>query len=243
RAAERAIKMLEAKPLGRSMKTTTVWENVSIAHLLRGMLNTASNAQNVQEGKSFFRGKINEKVATDKVTIVDDGQLPEGIFTMKVDAEGIPTQTTTVIDKGILKTHLYDSYAAQREDKESSGNAKREWPEPFLTTPSVSTTNLLVKPGSKNLQEMIGEVEEGILITDMVMGVGHANTITGEFSVVAPSAFQVEQGEILHPLEPVTVAGNFFQALKRVVRIGSDTRLLTVGKIPSMILGGLTVSG
>lgn len=243
KAAERAIKMLEAKPLGKSMKTTTIWENVSLAYLLNGMLNTASNAQNVQEGKSFFVGKIGEKVAYNGVTILDDGQLPEGISTMKIDAEGVPTRTTTLIDKGILRAHLYDNYAALREDKESTGNAKREWPEPFLSTPIVSTTNLIVKPGSKKLEKLIAEVEEGVLITDMVMGVGHANTITGEFSVVAPSAFLLKNGEIVNPLEPVTVAGNFFHALKKVREIGSDARLLTVGKIPSMTFEGLTVSG
>ncbi len=242
-AAERAIKMLGAKPLRKSMKTTTVWENVSIATLLKGMLNTASNAQNVQEGKSFFKGKIGEKVACNTLTIVDDGQLPEGISTTKIDAEGVPTQTTTLIEKGVLKAHLYDSYAALRERKESTGNAKRQWPEPFLSTPTVSTTNLVVNPGSKKLKELIAGVEEGVLITDMVMGTGHANMITGEFSVVAPSAFLIKDGDVTNPLESVTIAGNFFHALKKIREIGCDVHLLTVGKIPSMIFEDLTVSG
>ncbi|NIO17195.1 MAG: hypothetical protein GTO14_10630 [Anaerolineales bacterium] len=107
----------------------------------------------------------------------------------------------------------------------------------------MSTSNLVVTPGSKNLDELVAEVDKGILITDFVMGIGHANTVTGEFSVVAPSAFLVENGDVIRPLEPVTVAGNFFHALKNVQQIGRDTRLLGMGKIPSILIGDLTVSG
>jgi PmbA protein len=243
KAASRALKMLDAKPLGKSIKTTTVWENVSIGFLLGNMLKTASNARNVQEGKSYFRGKIGQKVASEIVSIVDDGQLPEGLSTQKVDAEGIPMRTTPLIEKGVLQTYLYDSYSAFRENKESSGNAKREGFEPFLKTPVVSTTNLVVKAGEKSLGELIAEVDEGVLITDMVMGIGHANTITGEFSVVAPNSFLIKNGEVVNPLEPITIAGNFFQALKDIQEVGSDTRLLPMGKIPSVVIEGLTVSG
>lgn len=243
KAADRAVKMLEAKPLGKSLKTTTLWENMSIGYLLGYMLRTASNARNVQEGKSYFKEKIGEKVSSNIVTIVDDGQLPEGLSTQKIDAEGIPMQTTNLIEKGVLKTHLYDSYSALRENKESTGNAKREEPEPFLKTPTVSTTNLVLKTGRKNLDDLIAEVDEGVLITDWVMGVGHANTITGEFSVVAPNAFLVKKGEIVNPLEPITVAGNFFHCLKNVQEIGCDARLLHMGKISSVVIGDLTVSG
>ncbi|MGD8505729.1 MAG: TldD/PmbA family protein [Candidatus Bathyarchaeota archaeon] len=243
KAAERAVKMLESKPLGKSLKTTTLWENVSIGLLLGSMLKTASNARNVQEGKSYFKEKVGERVASNSLTIVDDGQLPEGFSTQKIDAEGIPMQTTTLIEKGVLKTHLYDSYSALRENKVSSGNAKRELPEPFLKTPAVSTSNLVVKAGRKELDDLVAEVDEGVLISDYVMGVGHANTITGEFSVVAPNAFLIEKGEVVNPLEPITVAGNFFHALKRVQEIGCDTRLLEIGKIPSIIIGDLTASG
>jgi len=245
KAADRAVKMLEAKPLGKSLKTPTVWENTAIGYLFWNMLNTASNARNVQEGKSYFKGKIGEKVASNIVTVVDDGQLPDGLSTQRIDAEGVPMQTTMLIENGVLKTYLYDSYAALRENKKSTGNAKRQTPsdEPFLTTPTVFTTNLVAKTGSKNLEELVAEVDEGVLITDFVMGVGHANPITGEFSVVAPSSFFVEKGEIVTPLEPVTVAGNFFHALKKIQAIGCDTRLLEIGKIPSIIIGDLTVSG
>ncbi len=244
KAAERAVKMLDAKPFGKSLKITTVWENVAIENLLKLMVGSAVSGRNVQEGgKSFFEGKKNESVANDVVTIVDDGQLPEGLMTFKTDMEGVPSQSTTLIEKGILKNYIYDSYSAFQEERQSTGNANRQWPEPFLHVPTVSTTNLVLKAGTKNLDGLVERVDEGILITDFVMGVGHSNKITGEFSVVAPNAFFVKSGEIKHPLEPVTVAGNFFNSLKKMTDIGSDPKVTSVGKIPSLTIEDLTVSG
>ncbi|PIU59092.1 hypothetical protein COS86_06025 [Candidatus Bathyarchaeota archaeon CG07_land_8_20_14_0_80_47_9] len=243
KAAQRAIRMLESKPLRKSLRTTVVWENVAIAPLLQGMLNQASNARNVQEGKSFFKDKLGQKVASGIFTALDDGQLPEGLQTFRVDTEGIPLQTTNLIEKGVLKGYIYDSYSAIQEHKKSTGSASRNWPEPFLSTPIIQTTNLMLKPGAKDLDGLTREVDEGVLVTDFVMGSGHANMTTGEFSVVAPSAFLIEKGEVKNPLEPVTIAGNFFNSLKNITNIGSDSKITGAGKIPSLIMTDLSVSG
>jgi PmbA protein len=243
KAARRAIKMLESKPLRKSLRTAVVWENVAIAPLLQGMLNEASNARNVQEGKSFFKDSLGRKVASGIFTALDDGQLPEGLQTFRVDTEGIPLQTTTLIEKGVLKGYIYDSYSAIQEHKESTGAGSRNWPEPFLSTPIIQTSNLVLKPGTKDLDGLIREVDEGVLVTDFVMGAGHANMTTGEFSVVAPSAFLIEKGEVEKPLEPVTIAGNFFNSLRNITKIGSDSKITGAGKIPSLIISDLSVSG
>jgi PmbA protein len=211
--------------------------------LFKEMLGSAIDAENVIEGRSYLKDKIGENVASRNTTIVDDGQLPEGIETSKIDGEGIPRRTTTLIDSGVLKTYLYDSYSSLIQDKESTGNATREWPEPFLQSPSTSTTNLVVKPGTKKLDELLGEVDEGVLVTDDVMGAGTSNLITGDFSIVAPNSYLVKKGQIVHPLEPVSVAGNFFEALKTIREIGSDARLLDEGRIPSIVIEDLSVSG
>ncbi len=243
KSAERAVKMLKSKPLGKSLRTTVVWENAAIAPLLQGMLDEASNARNVQEGKSYFKDRLNERVASDVFTALDDGQLPEGLRTFKVDTEGIPLNTTTLIEKGVLKGYVYDSYSAILEHKESTGAAGRDWPEPFLSTPITRTSNIVLRPGTKDLDGLVREVDKGILVTDFVMGSGHANMTTGEFSVVAPSAFLIEKGEIRNPLEPLTIASNFFSSLRNVTSIGSDTKITDAGKIPSLIMDDLSVSG
>ena len=243
KAAQRAIKMLKSKPLRKSFRTTVVWENMAIAPLLQGMLNKASNARNVHEGKSFFKDKLGQKVASPIFTALDDGQLPEGLQTFKVDTEGIPLQTTTIIQKGVLKGFIYDSYSAIQEHKKSTGAAGRDWPEPFLSTPTIQTSNVVLKPGAKGLDGLVGEVDEGVLVTDFVMGSGHANMITGEFSVVAPNAFLIKNGEVKNPLEPITIAGNFFNSLKDVTNIGSDSMITGSGKIPSLVMEELSISG
>jgi PmbA protein len=243
KAAQRAVKMLGSKPLRKSFRTSVVWENTAIAPLLHGMLNEASNARNVHEGKSFFKDRIGQKVANANFTAVDDGQLPEGLLTFKVDTEGIPLQTTTLIERGILKGYIYDSYPAIQESRKSTGAAGRNWPEPFLSTPAIQISNLVIKPGTKGLNGLAKEVDEGVLVTDFVMGSGHANMTTGEFSLVAPSAFLIEKGEVKSPLEPITIAGNFFNSLKRIVNIGSDSRITGYGMIPSLAMEDLSVSG
>jgi PmbA protein len=243
KAAQRAVKMLGSKPLGKSFRTSVVWENTAIAPLLHGMLNEASNARNVLEGKSFFKDRIGEQVASTNFTAVDDGQLPEGLLTFKVDTEGVPLQTTTLIEKGILKGYIYDSYSAIQEGRKSTGAAGRTWPEPFLATPTLQISNLVLKPGIQGLDGLVSEVDEGVLVTDFVMGSGHANMTTGEFSVVAPSAFLIKKGEVVNPLEPITIAGNFSNSLKRIVNIGSDSRTTGYGLIPSLVMEDLSVSG
>ena len=100
-----------------------------------------------------------------------------------------------------------------------------------------------MKPGKKDLDGLIREVDEGVLVTDFIMGAGHANVTTGEFSVVAPNAFLIENGEVKRPLEPLTIAGNFFHSLKNIAQIGSDSRITSIGKIPSLTIKNLTVSG
>jgi len=242
-AARRAVRMLGSKPLEKSFRTRVVWENVSIAPLLQGILNEASNARNVHEGKSFFKDKLGQKVASTVFTAFDDGQLPEGLLTFKVDAEGVPLQKTALIEKGVLKGYIYDSYSAIQENRESTGSAGRNWPEPFLSTPTIQASNIVLMPGSRGLDELVGEVDEGILVTDFVMGCGHANLTAGEFSVVAPSAFLIEKGEVKNPLEPVTIAGNFFNSLKSITKVGSDSKITGYGKIPSLIIEDLSVSG
>jgi PmbA protein len=243
KAAERAVAMLKAKPLGKTLKTPVIWENMSIGDLFGYMLGAALNARFVQEGRSCFKDKIGEKIAGTNITVIDDGQLMDGVNTSRIDAEGVPRRTTAVISEGVLMTCLYNSYVALKEDRESTGNAARNWPEPFLDTPGVSTTNLVVKTGSRNFDELVNGMDEGILVIGEVMGMGNSNTITGEFSLVAPATFLVKNGIASSPLEPVTIAGNFFDALKSIREIGTDGLLTRWGKIPSMVFNELSVSG
>jgi PmbA protein len=241
--AERAKTMLNAHSLNASLKSTVVWENLSVANLLASMIDHAVNASYVQDGRSMLCEKLGAEMASNALTIFDDGQDKEGLATYKVDFEGVPRQRTLIIERGVLKSFLYDSHSAFKGSKLSTGNAFRELPEPFASPPSISISNLVVQPGRKDLPELIEDVDKGILVSGAVLGVGQANDITGDFNIVAPNAFIINRGEVSKPLNPITINGNFYFILREIREIGADIHLLQVGKIPSIVFEDLMVSG
>ena len=192
------------------------------------------SALNVQEGRSRFKDKLENKVAWDKLTILDDGQIEDGIGTSLSDGEGIPMKTKYVIDKGVLKGFLYDSYTAYRENKVSTGNGVRRG---YSSTPSPSITNLVIeKEKNANLEDLITEIDKGVLIRGELLGAHLTDPIKGTFALTCLNALYIESGEVKYPLKAVTTSGNFFEMLNNVLRIGSDYFIDYTGKYPSIIV-------
>ena len=150
-AAKMALSALKTKSV-ETKSTTLILTQFALQDLLANTLVNAVRADNVQRNQSPFKGKLGEKVASDKLTIYDDGLFPGGLRTWTFDGEGVPHQKTAVIEKGILKNFLYDNYSAQKAEKESTGNASRAG---YLSTPSIDTTNFHIMPGNKTSDEMI----------------------------------------------------------------------------------------
>jgi PmbA protein len=237
-AAKRAIKSLGAKTLAKLQKLPVLFDNYT-SPMFFSILAYAISARSVQEQRSALSNKLNEAIAVKGLTVIDDSQMEEGLNTIKYDAEGIPTTVKPIIEKGILRNFLYDSYTAHADGKISTGNAVRMG-EDFLQTPTISPMNYYITPGHKTLQEIISCVDEGLLVRYSLMGVGHSNVISGDFSVVATNAFYIKDKTIIHPLRPVTIAGNVYDALMKIMEIGSDQRLSMVGKTPSIMVSDLT---
>jgi len=189
------------------------------------------NADNVQRGRSAWANKIGEEVADSKVRLIDEGLLPYGIGSSSFDAEGVPSQRTVVIENGILSGFLYDSYTANKEGVESTGNAARS---DYSTLPSISISNLLLESGSKRLEDLISEVDEGIVVSRFS---GNVNPQSGDFSGVAKQASYIENGEVKFSLRETMVSGNTFQALSNIVEIGSERRatLMSVYTAPILL--------
>lgn len=237
--AKNVIGYLGSKPLESTFEGTVIFENKIVDELFSEFLGYSVSALAVQEKRSFFANKLGKQVASKDLTIHDDPQLHEGIKTTKCDHEGIDVLQKPIIKEGVLKNYLYTSYTAYIDNVESTGNAIRSG---FQGLPRTAPINITIQ-GNKNLEEMISEVEKGVLIREYVMGLGHANIITGDFSIVAPTAFLIEKGEIKHSLNTITIAGNFFQTLKNIQAIGKDSILTQNGKIPSIAVKNLTISG
>jgi PmbA protein len=120
----------------------------------------AVKADSVERNQSPFKDKLGTQVGSEVLTIVDDALLPHGLRTGIVDAEGVPHQKTPIIEKGVLQNFLYDSYTANKQGRESTGNASRGG---YLSTPSIEATNFHIQHGTKSAEELLSEVDEACL--------------------------------------------------------------------------------
>ncbi|MGO8805088.1 MAG: TldD/PmbA family protein [Candidatus Bathyarchaeia archaeon] len=218
-AAKLAVSALKTKSV-ETKSTTLILTQFALQDLFAYTLINAVRADSVQRNQSPFKGKIGEKVASENLTIYDDGLFPGGLRTWAFDGEGVPHQKTAVIEKGILRNFLYDNYSAKKEGKESTGNAGRGG---YLSTPSIDTTNFHLLPGNKTGDEMLKEVDDGLIVY-YLQGAHSSNPVSGEFSVVATPAWKIKKGEITHCSRGVMLAGNIFEVLKNVSLVGSNER-------------------
>lgn len=243
-ASKRTIESLGKKALPQKYSGPVLFENVSWNELFSVIFTYGISALNVQENRSVYKGKIETQVANEVVSVMDDGTLPEGFGTTKMDDEGVPRQKTPIIEKGVLANILYDNYAAKREKRESTGNASRQGrvTANYANQPTIKPSNLILLPSKGSLKDLIRELSNGVLIKGSLTGALHSNVITGDFSVSADNAFKIENGEVVFPLKACTVAGNLYEALNHITAIGNDSRSFGNFICPSLIVDKIVVS-
>ena len=239
-AAKEAITLLGAQPVA-SQKVPVLFKN-RIGSMLFSPFAVGFQADRVQKDKSLFKGKIGQEVASPLVTLIDNGLYPDGPNTAPFDDEGVPSQETIVIEKGILKSYLYDSYTASIDGVKSTGNARRS---EFWELPEVSPSNLYLETGDATLDELIAGVEDGLLVLDLNGTDSGSNPISGDFSVGA-SGIWIKDGKLTHPVREITIAGNFIDLLKNIVKVGNDLDFTGDSEYmgtPSFLVKELAVSG
>jgi PmbA protein len=243
-AARRTVECFGKKPLPEKHVGTVVFDNESWSQLFSTIFTAGISGYNVQENRSVLKGKLSQQVAKENVSILDDGTLPEGIGTTKMDDEGVPRQRTPIIEKGMLTSFLYDNYAARRESRESTGNASRSRPPMarYSNQLMIRPSNLILESGSSNLEGLVSEVKNGVLVKGSLIGAGHSNTVTGDFSVTGDNAFKVENGAVAYPLKACSIAGNLYQALRSVVAVGNDPRAFGTVINPSISIDKIVAS-
>jgi PmbA protein len=237
-AARLAVSALDTKRI-ETKTTKLIFTQFALQGLLYHTLINAVKADNVQRGQSAFKNKIGTQVASEKVTIYDDGLFPGGLRTAAFDGEGTPQQKTLLVEKGVLRGFLYDNYAAKKEGRESTGNAARAG---YLSTPSVEATNFRVMPGDTAASDLVSEVDDGLIVY-YLQGAHSSNPVSGEFSVVATPAWKIQKGEIVHCSRGVMLAGNIFEVLKNVSVIGSNERKMGQLIAPWMLVENVRVIG
>jgi PmbA protein len=249
-AAQKAISLLGARKLGKTTTLPTIWDPIAAAAYVYASLGQSTSGRAVVEGLSPLADKVGKELATPNLTIADDGQNPSGISTEAIDAEGHPQQRNVIIDKGILRHFLFDTYYARIHGTESTGNCSRGGGPfgsslPYEISPSISPKSIEVLPGKKGKDDLISSIDgQAILIVDMPIGIFHSSVSTGEFSAVAQSVFLVQGGEKKWALQPVSVSGNFYKGFKQLVEVGNDLKKtpLTV-ETPSVIFDGFSIVG
>ncbi len=169
------------------------------------------------EAGSVVKGRIGEKVASDLVTLVDDGTVPGAVGMTLVDDEGVEVERTTIIDRGVLRNYLHSRESAATFAAEPRGNARAFT---YRDEPIIRMTNTFVLPGQDRLEDMIAGIEDGFLLKDLGQG-GQADA-TAEFMFGVAEAYRIEGGKIGELAKGVTISGQAFDVLKSVDAVSAD---------------------
>jgi PmbA protein len=239
-AAKRALQLLGAKKIS-SAEGFVIIEN-SIASEFLGMFASAFSSESVQKGKSMLAGKKEEQVISPMINIIDSGLLDGKSGSKPFDGEGVPTENKVLIDGGVLKGFLYDTYTARKEGVQSTGNAARGG---ALGFPGVGPTNLYLESSSsgrtQTFDELLKAVDKGLCVLD-TMGMHTVNPVSGEFSV-GVSGLWVEKGAVLHPVKEAVISGTLLNLFRQVVMVGDDLRFYGNIGAPSLLIESIDISG
>jgi len=216
RAAERALRMLDA-PHAPAGKMTVVLSSEAGGTLIHEACGHALEADFIMKGTSIFAGKVGKKVASDLVTVIDDGTSPGKFGTLAFDDEGTPAQRTVLIENGVLKGFMSDRFTARELGIPASGNGRRQ---DFRHKPVPRMTNTLIAPGRTAPEEIVASVGSGLLVKRM--GGGQVNVTNGDFVFEATEAYLIENGKIKHPVRGAILTGNGPRILETIDMVGSD---------------------
>jgi PmbA protein len=199
----------------------------AVTELIQDVLAYSINSQKVQKEASKFEGQLGKSVSSDLLTVIDDATDINGLGASSFDREGVPHQRNIIIEKGILKKFLYNTYTANKGDTKSTGNAGGS----PKTPPMVSTTNVIIKAGKTRADNLISEIDKGIIINRFS---GNVNPVNGDFSGVVKGGQYIEKGNIEYAVKELMVAGNVFDALNDLTGISKEQKVLSDSILPYM---------
>jgi PmbA protein len=211
------------------------------ARSLIGSIFEAASGDSIWRHASFLAGKLGETIAAPGLTIIDDNAmlLPNGVGgfgTSPFDGEGLPSLRTVVLEGGILRNYLLNSYTARKLGMKSTHNASRG----LAGTPGIGCGNLYLEPGTQTPEEIIAGIPAGLYVTSL-MGFG-VNLVTGDYSRGATGLW-IENGQLTHAVEEVTIAGHLSDMLRNVTAIGNDLVFRGSVASPTLRIDGMTLAG
>lgn len=223
KALKRALDRLGQEKIA-SGKMPMIVENKMAGRALQPLI-SALNGYSIQQKQSFLIGMIGEQIGSGLMTVTDDPFIISGRGSKLFDSEGMATEKRAVVENGILKTYYIDTYYGKKMEMEST---------------TGNTTNLVFKPGEKDLEGLLADIDRGILVTGF--NGGNNNGATGDFSY-GIEGFLVEKGKLIKPVAEMNITGNFKQLWKDLVAVGNDVDLSRSWRLPSLVFDNVDFSG
>jgi PmbA protein len=233
-AARRTVRRLDGRKV--ATQQVPIVFAPEIARSIIGAMAEAANGDSIYRGASFFTGKLGEQVAAPTITIIDDGTLPGLFGSSPFDGEGLPTRRTILIENGILKSYLLNTYYARKLGLSSTASAMRG----LSGNPGIGTHNLYLPAGDKSPEQILADVPAGFYITEL-LGRG-VNMVTGDYSRGA-SGLWIEKGELTFPVQEVTIAGNLKDMFHNITAIGNDLEFRSSTACPTLRVDGMMIAG
>jgi PmbA protein len=233
-AAERTLRRLGARKVP-TCEVPIVFDPETAAELL-GTLFRGLSGYSVFRNATFLKDRVGQQVASPLLSLVDDGRRPRGLGSRPFDGEGLPTRRNVPLENGVVRHFLCDSYSARKIGARPTGSARRG----VGGGPSVGAGNLSFEPGPTPPEQIVGEVERGLYVTDLI-GFG-VDLVSGDYSQGAVGHW-IEKGRLVHPVHEVTVAGNLQQMLLDVDAMGNDLVWRSSSASPTLRIRRMTVSG
>jgi TldD protein len=249
KASERAVMMLKAKR-AKGGRMPVVISSEAGGTMIHEAIGHGLEADLAQQGLSVYSGKIGTPIASNLITVIDDGTIPNKRGSFSFDDEGTPSKSNVLVKDGILLGYMYDKYTAMIDGVLSTGNGRRE---SYEYKPMPRMTNTFIAPGKSTPDEVIRPVKKGLFVKKM--GGGQVNTVTGDFVFEVQEGYLIENGAIGDPVRGATLIGNGPEILKAIDAVASDLGFSvgTCGKdsqgvpvsdgmptlrIPEMVVGG-----
>ena len=234
RAAERALRRLGARKVP-TQKVPVIFE-ARVARTLLDNIFDAVSGDSVYRGETFLAGKLGQKIASEKLTIIDDATLPRLFGSSPFDDEGVPSRKTVVIENGVLQSWLLNSYTARKLGMKTTGNASRG----ITGNAGVGHGNFYIPNGSVAPADIVKSLKSGLYVTELI-GFG-VNIVTGDYSRGAAGLW-IEDGEFTHPVSEVTIASTLPEMLANLETIGSDLEFRGALASPALLISEMTISG
>lgn len=234
-AALRTARLVGARPMPTGVRSV-IFDPESAASIVDA-IGGLFCASDIHKGRSMMKGRLGEEVASAAVTIVDDARVPRMYGSSSFDAEGSPTQRTTLIERGTAKNFLYDLKYAAKDGTVSTGSASRG----SLSLVDVGTSNLFFEPGSVSREKLIASVSDGLYVTEM-MGLHTMDPVSGEFSLGA-KGYRVAGGKLCEPVSGVTIAGDLIGLLKKITAAADDLERFSATAAPTILAEEITIAG